>query len=170
MPNASDFVLSFILKAPMSGEVVVDETHRLPDLEVGSALASATLWESPPAWLTAWWEGGLSRAEEEYSEAPNLSLWISRGMKTAQLYQDSRLEGRNNNDRALDFGLGRLVRGYYGPDWGFLHVSFLFDGRLEFTFSSMDNRESRRDNDSILRAFDKTLNSIRPRASDLSED
>ena len=86
LPNASDFVLSFTLSAPVTGQVVVDQTHRLPATAAGGVLASAKLWESPPAWLAEGWdgdEGGLNTAAWEDGESPSLSVWISRAMKTA---------------------------------------------------------------------------------------
>ena len=170
-PKASDFVLTFTLTAPVTDRVMIDETHRLPDPGVGSALASAKLWESTPGWLTEWWEGGMNRDEwEDQGEQPRLSLWISRGMKTAQIFEDVRLKDFDNESRTLSFGPGFLDNGYYRCHAGFVSVEFQLDGRLGFRFSSLDNRQLRTDDDSILRGFDTLLSNIRPTASDLSKD
>lgn len=178
-PKASDFVVSFTLTAPDSLEAAIDETHRLPDSEPGIAMMSAKLWESPPAWLTAWLEYDRMSFDDwdALVDLPTLSLWISRGMKTARLGHDPLKMTRSNVDMStvLCFERAFIDSSFGGPandrlESGCLYVEVEMDGRLRFLFSAVQDYTPRIDNDRILRGFDKVLSNTRPTLRDLAWD
>ena len=186
VPASSEFVLSFTLTVPVempheiSGanyldeKIVVDETHRLSQPPAGEVLASRQLWESPPTLLTQYWQDA-NRLDQERSESMRLTLWVSRGMKTVCLtgLHDGSVQPDdwNAHARVASFNGDWLGTGYYNRTaHGRLHMSFRDDGRLLFGFSTIDDRDVRTDNDSILRGFDRLLRAVCPTSSDLVWD
>jgi len=109
-PDPSDFVVSFELT--LKGEVVLGETDVLPDEQANDdALCTKELWteETAPKWIQDGWD-------EEWAERekPTLSLWITRDVKTIQIYDEETCFDGEANEKIYypnkDLALGVLLQ------------------------------------------------------------
>ena len=143
--DPSDFIVSYTITS--DGKVVFDETIAIP-VEQGPKLTTAGAWtlDTVPQWIK-------DAREKEWMDITHvLSVWISRDMKTVQLFSD--IECFDGDENTSFFAQERLPQSslLVQIDWS------EDDGSLIFTLE--DAYDNQLEIDILLRAFDSLLAAI----------